>query len=125
MAGKQYTSAKLLYNADGDPIPQFLDVSDTTDSPQGTFKPITSKSDVSVTNFPTTQNVQLTGSNVVEVLNEQITTKLFDVKQIRDTSRHISALSNVIGENKKIVVMYNKHDAEVKVSIVGLSLIHI
>lgn len=41
MAGKIYTSAKLLYNEEGDPIPQYLDVSDKTDSPEGTFKPIT------------------------------------------------------------------------------------
>jgi len=50
--GKVYTTAPLLYNDQGDPIPQYLDVSDKTDSPQGSFKPLT--------NDP--QDVRLTGS---------------------------------------------------------------
>lgn len=41
MAGKQYTSAPLLYNTAGEPIPQWLDTHDKTDSPEGTFKPLT------------------------------------------------------------------------------------
>src|SRR5690625_2811594 len=67
MPGKQYTTAPILVNADGHPIPQYLDTTDTTDSPQGTFKPLTQlqaeRSDV--------QNVQLTGSNVEKTLIER------------------------------------------------------
>lgn len=53
--GKQYTTAPILVNSNGDPIPQYLDITDKTDSPQGTFKPLTNE---------TIQKVQLTGSNV-------------------------------------------------------------
>lgn len=53
--GKQYTTAPILVNSNGDPIPQYLDITDKTDSPQGTFKPLTNE---------TIQKVQLTGSFV-------------------------------------------------------------
>lgn len=53
--GKQYTTAPILVNSNGDPIPQYLDITDKTDSPQGTFKPLTNE---------TIQKVQLTGSYV-------------------------------------------------------------
>jgi hypothetical protein len=56
-----YTTAKLLLDGNGDPMPQFLDVTDTTDSPEGTFKPLTKiqtvEGTVGVNNFPTTQDV--------------------------------------------------------------------
>ena|SRR5690625_1618099 len=55
--GKVYTTAPLLYNDQGDPIPQYLDVSDKTDSPQGSFKPLT--------NDP--QDVRLIGSITKEL----------------------------------------------------------
>lgn len=58
MAGKEYTTAPILVNADGHPIPQYLDITDTTDSPQGTFKPLTQLQ----AEHPDVQNVQLTGS---------------------------------------------------------------
>lgn len=38
---KQYTNARILTDGQGKPIPQYLDTTDTTDSPQGTFKPLT------------------------------------------------------------------------------------
>lgn len=60
MAGKEYTTAPILVNADGHPIPQYLDITDTTDSPQGTFKPLTQLQ----AEHPDVQNVQLTGSSV-------------------------------------------------------------
>lgn len=60
MAGKEYTTAPILVNADGHPIPQYLDITDTTDSPQGTFKPLTQLQ----AEHPDVQNVQLTGSRV-------------------------------------------------------------
>src|SRR5690554_4382332 len=62
MAGKEYTTAPILVNADGHPIPQYLDITDTTDSPQGTFKPLTQLQ----VERPDVQNVQLTGSRVAE-----------------------------------------------------------
>lgn len=55
--GKQYTTAPILVNSNGDPIPQYLDITDKTDSPQGTFKPLTNE---------TIHKVQLTGSIVGE-----------------------------------------------------------
>src|SRR5690606_7238119 len=61
MAGKEYTTAPILVNADGHPIPQYLDITDTTDSPQGTFKPLTQLQ----AEHPDVQNVQLTGRNVL------------------------------------------------------------
>src|SRR5690554_4778303 len=61
MAGKEYTTAPILVNADGHPIPQYLDITDTTDSPQGTFKPMTQLQ----AEHPDVQNVQLTGRNVL------------------------------------------------------------
>src|SRR5690554_5197046 len=65
MAGKEYTTAPILVNADGHPIPQYLDITDTTDSPQGTFKPLTQLQ----AEHPDVQNVQLTGSNVEYITN--------------------------------------------------------
>src|SRR5690554_63046 len=62
MAGKEYTTAPILVNADGHPIPQYLDITDTTDSPQGTFKPLTQLQ----ADHPDVQNVQLTGSLIKE-----------------------------------------------------------
>lgn len=52
----KYTTAELLTDDNGVPMPQYLDVTDTTGSPQGTFKPVT--------------NVQLTGGKAVEQLTE-------------------------------------------------------
>lgn len=57
--GKQYTTAPILVNSNGDPIPQYLDITDKTDSPQGTFKPLTNE---------TIQKVQLTGSDASQPL---------------------------------------------------------
>lgn len=68
MAGKEYTTAPILVNADGHPIPQYLDITDTTDSPQGTFKPLTQLQ----AERPDVQNVQLTGSNVEHQLLDQV-----------------------------------------------------
>ncbi|MCP3025420.1 hypothetical protein [Halobacillus sp. A5] len=39
---KKYTSATILTDGQGNPISQYLDVNDKTDSPEGTFKPIIS-----------------------------------------------------------------------------------
>jgi hypothetical protein len=45
----QYTTAKLLTDGDLNPIPQYLDTSDTTDSPEGTFKPLDKVQETSLT----------------------------------------------------------------------------
>ena len=67
--GKQYTTAPILVNSNGDPIPQYLDITDKTDSPQGTFKPLTNE---------TIHKVQLTGSNVGYSSEEKPTGKKGD-----------------------------------------------
>lgn len=73
--GKVYTTAPLLYNDQGDPIPQYLDVSDKTDSPQGSFKPLT--------NDP--QDVRLIGSKTKKevLLDRDIRTESSKFNMIR------------------------------------------
>src|SRR5690625_957753 len=87
--GKVYTTAPLLYNDQGDPIPQYLDVSDKTDSPQGSFKPLT--------NDP--QDVRLTGSIVQERLTPDYV--------IPPLSAYIRTL-NIIGTKLFVYSRFNR-----------------
>lgn len=47
MSTKAYTTAPILTNGTH-PIPQYLDITDLTDSPEGTFKPLGEESKVQV-----------------------------------------------------------------------------
>ena len=94
MAGKEYTTAPILVNADGHPIPQYLDITDTTDSPQGTFKPLTQLQ----AEHPDVQNVQLTGSDV------ELLEKIMDINIPANTSIVIAESENYDYNYKKIRV---------------------
>lgn len=56
--GKVYTSAPILVNSDGLPIPAYLDRNDKTDSPEGTYKPITDE------HYKPVYDTRLTGGNM-------------------------------------------------------------
>src|SRR5690606_28209877 len=97
MAGKEYTTAPILVNSDGHPIPQYLDITDTTDSPQGTFKPLTQLQ----AEHPDVQNVQLTGRNVErEIIFERSirnTSAFIHVKDVPDGAIGLIAVCAVFG----------------------------
>src|SRR5690606_16492491 len=116
MAGKEYTTAPILVNADGHPIPQYLDITDTTDSPQGTFKPLTQLQ----AEHPDVQNVQLTGSSVKQ---EYVT--IADAVAITDTAMHLFNLISHGGlseeeirqfKNFKISIV-NSHDQRARIEL--------
>lgn len=116
MAGKEYTTAPILVNADGHPIPQYLDITDTTDSPQGTFKPLTQLQ----AEHPDVQKVQLTGSSVKQ---EYVT--IADAVAITDTAMHSFNLIDHGGlseeeirqfKNFKISIV-NSHDQRARIDL--------
>jgi hypothetical protein len=85
-----YTTAKILLDGDSKPIPQYLDTSDTTDSPEGTFKPLTQ-----------TRDTQLTGSIV------QVATALQVTILAGSSSIVLTAPDVVVSDFKKIIVGFN------------------
>jgi hypothetical protein len=85
----QYTTAKLLTDGDLNPIPQYLDTSDTTDSPEGTFKPLDQVMETS-----------LTGSNVPD--NEALPNKNISKTEMTTV---INAMSVSAGANTGLVDM--------------------
>ncbi|MGG3450171.1 hypothetical protein [Domibacillus aminovorans] len=62
----QHTSAVLLTDGAGQPIPQYLDTADKTDSPQGTFKPLTKNQPVQLAgiSIPGGLPVDLQGASI-------------------------------------------------------------
>lgn len=125
MAGKEYTTAPILVNADGHPIPQYLDITDTTDSPQGTFKPLTQLQ----AEHPDVQNVQLTGSNVEHVIfskDNPEEPRSADDYEPRSTSSvnhyipHITSFSEtekIIGVFEQNITIINNLDASLRVQL--------
>ncbi|MFS8652612.1 MAG: hypothetical protein FWJ66_11985 [Caldibacillus sp.] len=98
--GKQYTTAPILVNSNGDPIPQYLDITDKTDSPQGTFKPLTNE---------TIQKVQLTGSNIEE---------LVPVNSVAFTDTEARYFDADVSRYKKLYIyVRNSHNVNVDVEI--------
>lgn len=95
--GKQYTTAPILVNSNGDPIPQYLDITDKTDSPQGSFKPLTNE---------TIQKVQLTGSKV-EVIH------FFNALAINDTELKSSGLIDLSKYRTLQVIAYSTLNQDV------------
>lgn len=121
MAGKEYTTAPILVNSDGHPIPQYLDITDTTDSPQGTFKPLTQLQ----AEHPDVQNVQLTGSIVKEIkewLNQsqQIGTnnnlQFYGVDTGAHTTTSVTPL-DISTFKRKFVRVENGYDVEILFSV--------
>jgi len=108
----QYTNARLLTDGDGNPIPQYLDVNDKTDSPQGTFKPLTGDP----------RQVQLTGSNValdVNVVNTNNDWKLQEQLTQADAVNGTLTFSDVV----KVVDIFNQDPTNSGVfTINGLSI---
>lgn len=78
----KHTDATLLTDGAGQVISQYFDTSDTTDSPNGTFKPVTLDTlrQILVQNFPALQNVSdvnaLAKLGEVEVLIQALNDKL-------------------------------------------------
>src|SRR5690625_6756835 len=101
--GKVYTTAPLLYNDQGDPIPQYLDVSDKTDSPQGSFKPLT--------NDP--QDVRLIGSigerisqiNTVKNIAPKLQEDILDTNYPTTVNSFLLSLNNEVKNNIKIFMI--------------------
>ncbi len=112
---KQYTTAPILVNDNGDPIPQYLDTTDTTDSPQGTFKPLTDENDKNIvdrleaieTRLNQTLETQLTGSNLEEQLTES------------EAINGVLTFSDVIHE----IEIYNRDSTDGTFTVNGIGII--
>lgn len=68
----QHTSALLLTDGAGQPIPQYFDTADKTDSPEGTFKPLTKNQPVQLAgiNIPGGLPVDLQGATITTVVED-------------------------------------------------------
>src|SRR5690625_2356114 len=65
--GKKVTDAPIIVNADGYPIAHYLDTEDNTDTPQGSFKPLTQHH---------LQAIENLNNNLESIKNEGLDTRL-------------------------------------------------
>ncbi|WP_198297617.1 hypothetical protein [Domibacillus aminovorans] len=80
----QHTSAVLLTDGAGQPIPQYLDTADKTDSPQGTFKPLTKNQPVQLA------GISIPGGLPVDIQGAELSVGSVVVENVQSKTQEVT-----------------------------------